>query len=183
MNRISLLLSMLGICLAFGHVTFGQQYMTRSGEVHFFSSTPVEDIEAHNDQLTGLLTNEGKFAFRIPILGFRFEKALMEEHFNENYLESEKYPNGVFEGRISNWNDGLKDGEWHEVQAEGELNVHGVAVERVIGSKLKWNGNAWELESDFLIPTANHNIEIPKMVRSKIAQEISVHVTATLLSR
>lgn len=182
MFRISRIFATLLFVVA-AQMAIGQQFMTRTGQVHFFSSTPMEDIEAHNEQLTGLLTAEGKFAFRIPILGFRFEKALMEEHFNENYMESEKFPNGVFEGTISDWNEGLKDGEWHNVKAEGELNIHGIAVTRTINSKLKWTGESWSLESDFLVPTASHEIKIPKMVMSKIAEEISVHVEATLLPR
>lgn len=160
-----------------------QQYMTRDGIVEFFSSTPIEDIEAVNNQTTALLTAEGKFAFRVPILGFRFERALMEEHFNENYLESTTYPNGTFEGHIPGFDETQRDGNWHEVVAYGTLVIHGIAVEREIPSKLKWNGEAWEIESSFTVPPAAHAIEIPKIVAKKIAEEIEVKVRATLSPR
>ena len=88
-----------------------QQYLTREGQVRFFSTTPIEDIEAHNQQMTALLQADGAFAFRVPVFGFRFEKALMEEHFNENYLESHTYPNGSFEGSIGGLDAALKDGK------------------------------------------------------------------------
>ena len=76
-------------------------YFTRTGFVSFFSSTPVEDIQAKNNQTSCILDLEtGKTSFRIPIRGFEFPNALMQEHFNENYLESEKYPNASFNGKI-----------------------------------------------------------------------------------
>lgn len=160
-----------------------QQYMTREGYVRFFSTTPVEDIEAVNEQTTALFTAEGQFAFRVPILGFRFDKALMEEHFNENYMESTTYPNGTFEGKVNDFKASMNDGEWHAVTASGTLDVHGVKVEREIPSRLKWNGTGWEIESNFQISPAVHEIEIPKLVAGKIAENIDVTVRATLNPR
>ncbi len=162
---------------------FSQKYMTREGTVKFFSSTPIEDIEATNNQATGLITDEGAFAFRVPVLAFRFEKALMEEHFNENYMESTLHPNGSFEGRITDWNQGLKDGMWHEVTAAGALIVHGVEQARTIPSKLMWNGIGWEIESNFKIAPADHSIPIPKLVRNKIATSLDVQIQAVLNPR
>ena len=161
----------------------GQQWMTRNGTVDFFSATFVENIEAKNEMASGLLAADGRFAFRVPILGFRFEKALMEEHFNENYLESTKYPNGTFEGVISKWNEALRNGQWHEVIATGALTIHGVSVNREISSKLKWDGKSWQIESEFTVPTAAHEIPIPKMARKKIAEEITVSVNLSLSPR
>lgn len=160
-----------------------QQFMTREGQVRFFSTTPVEDIEAINNQTTGLLTSSGEFAFRVPILGFRFEKALMEEHFNENYMESSKFPNGSFEGRITDWNAGLQDGSWHSVDASGKLTIHGVESERNIPVEIKWNGSAWEVKSEFSVAPGDHQIDIPKMVKNKIAESLDVSVSAVLNPR
>ena len=169
--------------LVASHFCIGQQCMTRNGTVDFFSATFVENIEATNEMASGLLAKDGRFAFRVPILGFRFEKALMEEHFNENYLESTRYPNGTFEGVISNWNEALQDGQWHEVIATGSLTIHGVPVNREIPSKLQWDGKTWQIESEFTVATAAHEIPIPKMVRDKIAEEISVSVNLSLSPR
>ena len=82
---------------------FGKQlYLTRDGEINFFSSTPIEDIKAVNNQVSCVLDKTtGDFAFQVPIKGFRFKNALMQEHFNENYLESDLYPKSVFKGKIS----------------------------------------------------------------------------------
>lgn len=157
--------------------------MTREGNVRFFSTTPIEDIEAQNHQTTALLTADGAFAFRVPVLGFRFEKALMEEHFNENYLESHTYPNGSFEGSIDNFSDALKDGEPHDVLAKGILSIHGVEKEREIPSKVRWNGMGWMIESVFNVAPADHDINIPKVVRNKIAPTIEVTVDAHLIPR
>jgi len=173
----------LSLCLFLVSTAFSQKYMTREGSVRFYSSTPIEDIEAVNGQVTGLITDEGEFAFRVPILAFRFEKALMEEHFNENYLESTTYPNGSFEGRIADWNQGLKDGMWHDVTATGTLNIHGVKQPRTIPSKLKWSDDAWAIESNFQIAPADHNISIPKLVRNKIAETLDVSIQAILNPR
>ena len=166
-----------------GDVATAQQFMTREGRVRFFSTTPVEDIEAINEQTTAMLTAEGQFAFRVPILGFRFEKALMEEHFNENYMESITFPNGTFEGKVTNWSNAWNDGNAHEVLAAGALTIHGVSVDREIPATIKWNGKAWEVESTFNVSPTDHAIEIPKMVRNKIAESLEVTVNAELSPR
>jgi hypothetical protein len=162
---------------------FGQQWMTRNGNVEFFSATFVEDIEAQNEMVSGLLAADGRFAFRVPILGFRFEKALMEEHFNENYLESTQFPNGTFEGTIANWDPNFESGTWHDVIASGTLTVHGIEKNREISSKIMRDKDGWKIQSAFVIATADHEIPIPKMVRDKIAEEISVTVDLNLLPR
>ena len=151
--------------------------------MRFFSTTPIEDIEAENHQTTALLQADGAFAFRVPVLGFRFEKALMEEHFNENYLESHTYPNGSFEGSIDGFTDALKDGESHDVLAKGVLTIHGVEQPREIPSTVQWNGTGWDIESAFYIAPAHHDINIPKVVRNKIATTIEVTVQAKLNPR
>lgn len=176
------LLSFL-LLVATSHMGLSQQWMTRNGKIEFFSATFVENIEATNEMASGLLAADGRFAFRVPILGFRFEKALMEEHFNENYMESTAYPNGTFEGTIEEWNDALNDGQWHEVKAVGELTVHGVSIQRSIPSKIQWDGVSWQIQSKFSIATAAHDIPIPKMVRNKIAEEIAVEVNLSLSPR
>ena len=181
MTRIPSLLFFLACTLSFS--ASAQQYMTREGHVRFFSTTPIEDIEAENHQTTALLQADGAFAFRVPVLGFRFEKALMEEHFNENYLESHTYPNGSFEGSIDGFTDALKDGEFHDVLAKGVLTIHGVEQPREIPSTVQWNGNGWDIESAFNIAPADHDINIPKVVRNKIAPTIEVTVEANLNPR
>ena len=175
--------TLLALALMACYSCSAQRYMTRNGNVNFFSETPIENIEATNDMVSGLLTDEGRFAFRVPILGFRFEKALMEEHFNENYMESTRYPNGTFEGSIDGWKESMKDGQWHEVIAQGVLEIHGVKNAREIPSKIKWSDSAWKIQTTFTVATANHEIPVPKMVRNKIAESIDVSVELTLTAQ
>ena len=174
------ILFVLALSVAAGAAS-AQQFMTRAGSVSFHSSTPVEDISASNAQMSAVLnTADGGFAFQVPIRGFHFEKALMEEHFNENYLESEKFPNATFKGTVVGWSSAWADGKPHQVQAKGKLTVHGVEVERTISATLQSKGGKWVISARFEIPTKDHKINIPEVVREKIAASIPVTVNCTL---
>jgi hypothetical protein len=162
-----------------------QQFLARNGEVSFTSSTPVEDIAASSKQMSCILdASTGAFAFQIPIRSFHFEKALMEEHFNENYMESAQFPNGIFKGNFVNWNAAtLKDGKPHPLEARGELTIHGVTVQRTISGTITWKDGKWVMQAQFKVPTAAHEIAIPDVVKEKIAKEIQVNVNATLTAK
>ena len=158
-----------------------QQFITRTGEVHFFSETPIENIEAINDQMSGLIdASNGGFAFQVQMRAFHFEKALMEEHFNENYVESEKYPKATFQGTIQGWDNAWKDGEPHDVVATGAFDFHGVKQNRDIAGTLTWNGQGWDLETRFPVALADHKIEVPSVVKDNIAPVIDVDMRAKL---
>src|SRR5215210_2804803 len=99
MKKYSLILATLFLATT----AFSQRYMTRTGKVTFFSSTPLENIEAINNEMACAIDSKsGDVAFQVPIKSFKFEKALMQEHFNENYLESDKYPKAEFKGKVAN---------------------------------------------------------------------------------
>ena len=158
-------------------VAFGQKFFTRSGSVSFFSSTPVEDMEAESEALTAMFdASTGEVAFQVAMRSFHFPNALMEEHFNENYVESEIHPKATFSGSVVGWPvDGAA------VVARGELTCHGVAVTREIGGTLRQDDDGrWVLEAAFDVPTADHEIPIPAVVRENIAESIAVQVKATL---
>ena len=158
-----------------------QQFMTRSGNVHFFSATPIENIEADNDQMMGLFDeSNGNFAFQVQMRAFHFEKALMEEHFNENYVESELYPKATFQGQFNNWSTDLKNGETHDVVATGTFEIHGVVDDRDISGTIKWSGSSWNIDASFPVELATHKIEVPAAVKSNIASVIDVDVKASL---
>lgn len=160
--------------------SFGQNVTTKTAKVRFFSSTPIEDIKAASDKgVAVLVTKTGEIAFQVPIKSFQFAKGLMQEHFNENYMESDKYPYAKFNGKINQPIDLSRNGEYN-VNATGTLLIHGVAKQRTIPGKIKVeNGNA-QLLSGFEVACADHNIKIPKLVFTKIAQVIKVNVDATL---
>ena len=161
-----------------------QQFMTRSAHVDFFSSTPAEDISAVTEQASAVMDLATQsVAFQVPIISFHFEKALMEEHFNENYLESEKYPSATFQGKLSGLNPDAEVGASQQVTATGTLTVHGVALEREVTGTAVRTASGWSLEARFDVPTEDHQIPIPKLVRSKIAESIAVTLRAELNPR
>ena len=161
-----------------------QQFMTRSAHVDFFSSTPAEDISAVTEQASAVVDLATQsVAFQVPIISFHFEKALMEEHFNENYLESEQYPSATFQGKLNGLNPDAEVGESQPVTANGTLTIHGVAVEREVAGTATRTASGWKLEARFEVPTEDHHIPIPKLVRSKIAESISVTLRAELAPR
>lgn len=175
----TLLSALMIMALAAGSV-HAQIYNTPSGQVDFYSKTPVEDIEAHSKNLAVVLnTATNTVAFQVQNTSFDFQNKLMQEHFNEKYMESGKYPKSNFTGRINEKIDYSKDGTY-DVTVTGKLTIHGVAVDRTIPGKLIIKGKTIRLVSDFKVKVADHRIEIPTLVTAKIAEEISVHVDALL---
>ena len=126
------------ICLLFSSISLSAQdlYKATDGEISFFSEAPVENISAINKDVKALINaKNAEVAFIVTNVGFKFEKPLMEEHFNENYMESHKYKVSVFKGKIVDEVDFTKDGTY-EVTAKGALDIHGVTVEREIKGTL-----------------------------------------------
>ena len=111
-----------------------------------------------------------------------FNSPLQREHFNENYMESKKYPKASFTGKIIEAIDFQKDGTY-SIRAKGQLNIHGVEQERIIKSQLEVSGNKIKIQSTFSVPLSDHNITIPKIVYQKIAEEITITVDAELVKK
>jgi polyisoprenoid-binding protein YceI len=159
-----------------------QRLFTRDAVVEFFSETPVEKIEAKNTGGSCVLdTQTGKMEWKVLIKGFKFHKALMEEHFNENYLESSKFPSATFKGEITNLsavNFG-KDGQY-PVKVKGKMTIHGVEKEVWVDGVLKVNGATTEVLASLKVLCADYNISIPSVVAGNIAKEILVKISATL---
>jgi len=155
-----------------------QKYLTRNGYISFYSSTPLEDIKADNNQVASVLDMEsGEIVFQVLMRSFSFKKKLMEEHFNENYVESEKYPKAEFRGKIKNpENIRIKNGELKEVIVEGELSLHGVTRNVSSEGTIEKNGDNLIAKSVFILKPEDYDIEIPSVVRDKIAKEIEVTV-------
>ncbi|MCC7246866.1 MAG: YceI family protein [Saprospiraceae bacterium] len=159
-----------------------QKYFTSDGKIKFSSDTPLRKIEGTtNSASCALETSSGQMAWRVLVKGFKFEKALMEEHFNENYMESEKYPKAVFTGTITNLNeiDFKKDGTYNAV-VSGNMEIHGVKKPLTTNGALTVKGGSVRLNAGFKVACADYNIDIPSVVRDEIAKEINVLVDATL---
>ncbi len=159
-----------------------QQLQTRTGQISFFSETPLENIEAVSNQSAAMLhTESGKLVVQMLVKSFRFKKKLMEEHFNENYMESDKFPKAGFDGVIENIHsvDFQNDGEY-PVTAIGKLTMHGVTKEvKVPGSLIVRNGQV-TAKASFIVKPEDHEIKIPSIVRKNIAEKISVTVNLVM---
>ena len=156
----------------------GQKYFTREGKIAFYSDAPMEKIEAHNKKATSVIDAEsGKIEFAILIKAFQFEKALMQEHFNENYMESSKYPKATFKGQIKDMsNVNLStDGEYH-VSVAGDLTIHGVTQKVETPAQIVVTDGAINAKSTFEVLVADYEIEIPSVVKDNIAKTVKIEV-------
>lgn len=154
------------------------RYLTKTGLVSFFSASPIEDIEARNQQVAAVLDfGTGQLAFSVPIKGFVFKRTLMQEHFNENYMESDKYPKATFTGHFVGFDAGLlATAGTHPAQAEGDLTLHGVTHHIRVPATVELRNGQLLAQATFPVASADYNIEIPMLVRNNIAKIISVHV-------
>jgi hypothetical protein len=169
-------------CLSVAATTNAQvKYSTTKGEIGFASKAELELIQARSTETQGLIdpiTNQ--FAFSVAITSFRgFNSDLQRQHFNDNYMESTKYPRATFAGKIIEQLNFDIDSTYF-VRAKGELDIHGQKQSRIIRSKVTIKNKSLVIESDFSVPLADHNISIPKIVNQKIASEIEVSLRATL---
>lgn len=170
--------------LGVAHVCDAQsRFFTRDGQVSFFSSTPVEDIEAINHKMTCVLDEStGDIEFAVLIKSFEFEKALMEEHFNENYMESSKFPKATFRGTIKEF-DLMKESNFPpgvEHTVNGTMEIHGVQQDITVMGYISKSADGYTIESTFIVKPEDYDIEIPNTVRENIAKEITVMVDAKL---
>jgi hypothetical protein len=157
-----------------------QIYMAKTCTISFFSEAPIENIEAVNKSAQPVLnTSTGDIQVRVPIKGFKFEKPLMEEHFNENYMETEKFPTATFKGKINEKVDFTKDGETN-VTVTGMMNIHGVEKEKTITGTLTVKGNQIILNTKFNIVVAEYGIKIPNMYVKNIGETVETKLSAVL---
>jgi polyisoprenoid-binding protein YceI len=156
-------------------------FLTDHGKVKFKSDAQLEIIDASSNQLKGILNPDNRhFAFAVTVSSFTgFNAALQRDHFNENYLESDKYPMATFAGKIIEEIDFSKK-QTIEARAKGMLNIHGVEQERIILTTLTINEKTIDVHSKFNVSLKDHDIRVPKVVHEKIASEISIEVDAEL---
>jgi hypothetical protein len=155
-----------------------QKYYTKNGNVSFFSKTNLENISADNNQVVSVLNSQtGELQFSIIIKNFHFKKALMEEHFNENYLESEKYPKATFKGSIADLSkvNFSTDGTY-SISVTGDLTIHNITQKVTSAGTLTIKGGKINASSKFAGRPADYNIAIPKLVKDNIAETIEITV-------
>jgi hypothetical protein len=169
----------LFILLVTGYSVSAQKYMTKNGYIGFYSKTPLEEIKADNNQVASVLdTGTGEMVFQVLIKSFHFERALMEEHFNENYLESEKFPKSTFKGKISNLSavNFTKNGAY-DVTVEGDLMIHNVTNKVTVKGTIEVFTGGLKADSKFNVVPEDYKVEIPGVVRDKIDKNLQVTVS------
>lgn len=157
-----------------------ESYLTKTAVIRLDASTPLEDIKAVNENVNTILKTNGDIASLLLMKEFDFERELMEEHFNENYVESDKYPKAYFIGKIQDFSiDTLTDSN-KQFLLQGSLSIHGVtnAFETLV--ELRTTEDNIEIETSFIIRPEDYKVKVPRLLFKKIAQEITVTFSANL---
>lgn len=156
-------------------VTHAQKFSTESGLISFFSDAPVEDISAVNTEVGSLFDSAtGELVFVVPVKDFQFEKRLMREHFNEKYMETNKFPKASFKGKVTGF-QGTKQGV-QEVKVEGKLSIHGITRDISVRGTMETSGGKLTAKSKFMVKLADYGITIPQIVWQNIAEDVEVKV-------
>jgi polyisoprenoid-binding protein YceI len=169
--------------LFFSVTSFCQTIITKTGFIGFYSTTPFEDIRAENNQAFAVLDlSSHRIAFAVLLKGFLFPKELMQEHFNENYAETDKYPKATFSGICSGEMELFKEGIY-QVIVKGDLNLHGVTQPLETTALLEVKNDRILATANFKVKPENFKISIPGVVRDKIAREINVKIQTTWMRK
>ncbi|MBN7814890.1 YceI family protein [Algoriphagus pacificus] len=177
--NLVLVLSCFVSFLASGQTLFS----TSTGQVSFYSDAPLEDIEAVNKAAAGIINGDNnEIAVQMRITDFEFPNKLMQEHFNENYLESEKYPTAVFKGKIKEAID-VKAAGTYAATAVGTMTIHGVTKSVNIPGTIVSNGNQLKLDFKFPVKLEDYKVDIPTIVFNKIAEVVEVTGSMTLVKK
>lgn len=153
-------------------------YITKTGQVAFYSKTPLENIDGTNNEVSSILnTSNGELVFTLLVKSFHFERALLEEHFNENYMESTKIPKSTFKGKITNPTavNFAKDGNYN-VTVDGDLTIHGVTQKVTAPGTITVKAGKITAVSTFKIKIKDYGIKIPTLVADKIAEVVEIKV-------
>ncbi len=175
--KATIILTAFFFCMALN--SFAQLYTTKNGFIGFYSKTPFEDIVAENNQVYAIMDASKKtIAFSVLLRGFQFKKELMQQHFNEDYVESDKNPKATFTGSFTGA-DLSKPGTY-EVKVSGLITLHGVSKLLVTNATISVEEKGFLLVSAFDLLPGDFNIKVPSLVKDKIAKQIHVKVNSML---
>ncbi len=167
-----------GLLVLFSCVAHGQLMMTKSATISFHSHTFLENIDAVNKNVMAVIdAGKKNIAFSLIMKQFDFPKKLMQQHFNENYVESDKYPKATFSGSYAENADLAKDGNY-SLKVSGKLSIHGVTRDVLIPAILTVKEGVITGDATFKLNPADYNIDIPFILREKIEKETTVKVKA-----
>jgi len=174
MKKILLLIIVCAATTAFAQ----KKYTAEKTYVSFYSHAPLEDIKAENPKSTAIFNaDNGEIAFSVPMKEFKFRKSLMQQHFNEKYVESEKYPKSTFQGNIIGFK--IDATGVQQVKAQGKLTIHGVTRDIDVPGTVEVQGKKLQMKSKFMVKVADYQIEIPSLVFQNIAEEVEVTLDFT----
>jgi len=157
---------------------FSQKFVAEKSQISFFSDAAIEDITAENSKASSIFnTGTSDIVFSVPIKDFQFAKTLMQEHFNEKYMESEKYPKATFQGKLIDFHSQMSGIQ--EVKAQGKMTIHGVTKEIEIAGTIESTGNKMVMKSKFPIVLEDYNITRPQLLWKNIAEQVEVTVEFT----
>lgn len=169
---------MLALGTGLSVFAYAQKYSAAEGVITFYSKATVEDIKADNRKVASIFNaSTGEIAFSIPINQFQFEKKLMQEHFNEKYLESEKYPKSTFSGKVEGFY--LNTQGVQQATAKGKLTIHGVTRDVEIPGTIEVQSGSLRMQSKFIVKLEDYNVKIPKLMWQNIAEQVEVTVNLT----
>lgn len=173
----------LAACFIMGSsALFAQKLMTRTGKVSFYSSTSIENIEAFNNEVAAAYdASNGNLIFQLAIKSFKFEKQLMQDHFNDDYMESSKFPKATFNGAVADFSKvDIKKNGTYKVNVAGALMIHGITKKIATPGTIEVKDGAATFHGTFNIALADYNIKIPSIAEGKIAKTIAITVNAIL---
>lgn len=155
-------------------------FFTKNASIRFSSATAIENISAENKQVVSFVDfKKNKLNFAVLIKSFRFKNALMEEHFNENYLESDKFPKAKFKGTFSDISKlNLKKDGTYQLNVQGTLNMHGVKKNITVPVTITVKSGKLTASSKFSISPEDYGIKIPDVVKDKISKSLEINVLA-----
>jgi hypothetical protein len=170
-------LTLFGFVLLSGTAS-GQKLTSEKGDLSFFSDGAIEDIEARNSMVGSLFNvTTGELVYIAKIKDFIFPKTLMREHFNEKYMETEKFPKSTFQGKLIGFSPNAS-GE-QRVRAVGKINLHGITRDVDVPGTLEFVGGKARMKAKFFVKLSDYNIRIPTLIWQNIAEEVEVRVEFT----
>lgn len=178
----SKMIIMVALFLSATAIQAQDKFYTKSGNISFHSKAPLENIDAVHKSVTCVLDSRtGNMQFAVLMKGFEFEKALMQEHFNENYVESHKYPKAEFRGQVVNNGDisYVKDGSY-TAKVKGKLTLHGETRDVEATGKLVVKSGRISADAEFRIQLSDYGIEIPKIVKENISNSVLITVDCAM---
>jgi YceI-like domain len=178
MKKIFLMATLLVVAVAVAQ----DKMITKTGKIIFEASVPAfEEVKGKNDGVTCVLNAKtGEIASLALMKGFRFKLALMEEHFNENYVESDTYPKSTFKGKIESFNAAALTDAAKDYTIKGKLELHGKTKEISIPAKIRRTDSGIEIVCNFTVNASDYDISIPSVVKSKVSNKVSVKTEFTV---